>query len=156
MVLLIFYHCFLLTLISSLNQFFCIYTDSVFLDDNFSFIWGMYFGRTVGTQSLCFALQLSASLTTCTSQRMTYLSKETAVVETYSDYICHEFLHGQYVLWILLQLFFHTDDSYELAFVKQTQSHKFLFLSLTLAQSVNLNSPLKKLDDEIHLSQKEV
>lgn len=121
MVLLIFYHCFLLTLISSLNYFFCIYTDSVFLDDNFSFIWGMYFDRTVGTQSLCFALQLSASLTTRTSQGMTYLSKETAVVETYSDYICHEFLHGQYVLWILLQLFFHTDDSYELAFVKQTE-----------------------------------
>lgn len=55
-----------------------------------------------------------------------------------------------------MQLFFHTDDSYELAFVKQTQSHKFPFYSPTLAQSVNLNSSLKKLDDKIHLPQKEV
>lgn len=87
---------------------------------------------------------------------MTYLSKETAMVKTYSGYIYHEFLHGQCVLRVLLQLFFHTDDSYELAFVTQTQSHKFPFHSPTLAQSVNLNSSLKKLDDKIHLSQKEV
>lgn len=153
MFLLIFCHCFLLTLISLLNQLFLIYNDCVFLDDNFSFIWGKYFGRTVGTQSLCIC---TASLTTCTSQEMTYISKEKAVVKTYSDYICHEFLHGQYVLWILLQLFFHTDDSYELVFVKQTQSHKFPFQSLILAQSVNLNSSLKKLDDKIRLSQKAV
>lgn len=108
------------------------------------------------TSHCAFALQLSALLTTCTSQGMMHLSKETAVVKTYSGYICHEFLHGQCVLWILLQLFFHTDDSYELAFVKQMQSHKFPFQSLTLAQSVNLKSSLKKLDYKIRLSQKEV
>lgn len=103
-----------------------------------------------------FALQLSAPLTMRTSQGMTYLSKETAVVKTYSGYVCHEFVHGQYVLWILLQFIFHTDDSYELAFVRQTQSHQFPLQSLTLAQSVGLNSSLKKLDCKIHPSQKQV
>lgn len=36
-----------------IKAIFFIYTDSVFLDDNFSFIWGIYFDRAVGTQSLC-------------------------------------------------------------------------------------------------------
>lgn len=109
-----------------------------------SLVSGEYFLVELLTPSHCaFALQLSAPLTMHPSQGLTYLSKETVLVKTYSGYICHKFVHGQYILWILLRFIFHTDDSYELAFARQTQSHQFPFQSLTLAQSGGLNSSFK-------------
>lgn len=58
----------------------------------------MFFVELLAPNHCAFALQLSAPLSMHNSQGMTYLSKETVVVKTYSVYICHEFFHGQYVL----------------------------------------------------------
>lgn len=57
-----------------------------------------YFAELLAPSHCAFALQLSAPLAMHTFQRMTYLSKRTVRMRTYLGYICHEFVHGQYVL----------------------------------------------------------